>query len=140
MKILVFSEENIQRFKTKERYAVISVQDPRCDFVRLYQNPNRRGVLQLKFYDLDTPTGQENYDSYMFTVEDARKILTFVECLKDSITILCVNCVAGVSRSAGIAGAISKIYNGTDEYFFKHYLPNSLVYRTILDTYYKDKI
>lgn len=140
MKILVFSEEEMKKFKTEERYAVISVQDPSYDFIDLDYGYKMQGLLQLKFYDLDAPTGQENYDKYLFTVEDARKIIRFVDCVKNRTDVLCVNCVAGISRSAGIAGAISKIYNGADEFYFNHYCPNRFVYRTILDTYYKDRL
>jgi len=138
MKIKVFSELEIQRFKTDEKHIVISVQDPNYDFVRLPEQKSRLGLIGLWFYDLDKDTGQFPYDRFLFTKNHALTILNFVNEWKDKVDLICVNCVAGISRSAGIAGALSKILNGNDDYYFKHYCPNMLVYRIILNEYYDD--
>jgi len=137
MNILVFSENNIKNFVTNKTHAVISIQDPDCDFIKLPKNPNCVATSKYKFYDFDSPTGQKNYDLWLFEKQDAEKILEFVESIKNKIELLCVHCVAGISRSAGVAGALSKIYNNDDSYYFKHYCPNMLVYRIILNTYYE---
>ena len=50
----------------------------------------------------------------------------------DEIEWIIVHCEAGVSRSAGAVAALSKLLNGDDSYFFKHFLPNTLVYKLIL--------
>ena len=46
----------------------------------------------------------------------------------------------GISRSAGVAAALSYIITQDDTWVFiaPRYLPNRLVYRTILDIYYRD--
>lgn len=137
MKILVFSEREIQKFTTDKKYAIISIQDPDCDFIALQKPKNCLGINLHKFYDFDKPTGQKNYDLWLFEKQDAEKIISFIESIKNDIEILCINCVAGISRSAGVAGALAKIYNNDDSEYFKKYCPNMLVYRSILNSYYE---
>jgi predicted protein tyrosine phosphatase len=139
MNIKVFSQKAIGEFKTDKSHAVISIQDPFEKFVYLPKNKNRVGVLKLKFYDFDGEQGIPIYDAHLFTEKDANYILNFVERIKDRVDLICVNCVAGVSRSAGIASALSKIYNNDDSYYFKHYCPNMFIYRTILNIHYNEK-
>ena len=136
MKIKVFNEEEIQHFKTEEKHIVISIQDPNYDFVKLPEQQSRLAWLGFHFYDLDKDTEVFPYSRFVFNSEQAKEILKFVEDWKDSIDLICVNCCAGISRSAGVAAALSKILNGNDSYYFKQYLPNMLVYRTILTEYY----
>ena len=136
MKIEVFNELDIQKFKTDKEHIVISIQGPNFDFVKLPEQKSRLDWIGLTFYDLDRDTGQFPYDRFIFTKSQADLILQFVDKWKDRINLILINCVAGISRSAGVAAALSKIINGEDSYFFKHYLPNSKVYSTILNTYY----
>lgn len=58
MKILVFSELEIQRFKTDEKHIVISIQDPNYDFVKLPEQNSRLDWIGFKFYDLDKDIGK----------------------------------------------------------------------------------
>lgn len=136
MEILIHCEYSIQKFESNRKYAIISIQDPNYDFVPLKKSTNLLGVLQLKCYDFDRETGQKNYDKHLFSVEQAKEILDFVDNLKNKIDVLCVNCVAGVSRSAGVGAILNKIYNGNDMYYFNNYCPNMLIYRTIYNLYY----
>lgn len=140
MKIKVFNEEEIQRFKTEEKHIVISIQDPNYDFVKLPEQISRLAWLGLHFYDLDKDTEVFPYSRFVFKSEQAKEILKFVEDWKDSVDLICVNCCAGISRSAGVAAALSKILNSDDSYYFKHYLPNMLVYRKLLTKYYEKDI
>jgi len=75
-----------------------------------------------------------------FTEIQARKILKFVEHYQLDVDLVCINCEAGISRSAGIAGALAHIYLGkeAEQYFFDAYYPNRHVYSTILKAYYKE--
>jgi len=137
MKIEVFNERDIQKFITDKKHIVISIQDPNYDFISLPINSNRLDCIRLRFYDLDEETNDYPYDQLLFTEEHAKIILDTVEMWKDKINLICINCCAGISRSAGIAAALNHIYNGNDDYFFQTYIPNRLVYRTILKTYYE---
>ena len=136
MKIKVFNENSIQTFLTEEKHIVISVQDPSYDFVKLPEQESRLNFLGLYFYDLDEDTGIFPYSRFVFTQNHAKIILNFIDTWKDKVDLICINCVVGRSRSVGIAGALSKILNGDDTYYFKHYCPNMLVYRTILTERY----
>ena len=142
MKIKVFGELEIQRFKTNEEHIVISVQDPNYDFVKLPEQKSRLGWIGLKLHDSDTnicpETSKENTNIVLFNKLHAQSILNFLNEWKNGVNLICINCGVGISRSAGIAGALSKILNGDDDYYFKNYCPNMLVYRTILNEYYGD--
>lgn len=52
---------------------------------------------------------------------------------KDKINLIICQCEAGISRSAGVAGALSKVLNKDDSKIFEDYCPNMLVYRTVLE-------
>jgi predicted protein tyrosine phosphatase len=145
MKIQVFNELEIQRVVTEEKHIVISIQDPSCEFVTLPNQSSRLDYLGLKFYDIDD-VYISNFDEWCnerkitgFNKNDAKLILDFVMKWKDKIDLILVNCCSGISRSSAIAGALSKILNGNDEFYFKHYIPNRLVYRYILEEYYETK-
>ena len=62
----------------------------------------------------------------------AKEIVDFVEEYRYVVGTIIRQCEAGISRSAGIAAALSKCINGDDKYFFNRYLPNSLVYSKII--------
>ena len=49
--------------------------------------------------------------------------------------MMIIQCDAGVSRSAGVAGALMKYYNGDDSEIFENpkYRPNMRCYRTMLN-------
>lgn len=79
---------------------------------------------------------KEELNLVLFTPENAKAILEFTKFYLSKVELVAVNCEAGISRSSAIAGALSKIFNNTDEYFFKNYCPNSLVYRTILEVHF----
>lgn len=94
---------------------------------------NRIGLLQVKFHDIDFAS--DNYIT--FNKNHAQQILDFAKNIWDKADILLVHCEAGLSRSAATAAALSKIYFGTDEEFFKYpYTPNMLIYRTILNLHH----
>jgi predicted protein tyrosine phosphatase len=132
MKIIVLSEREIQDFKTDLTHVVISIRSNGAKQVELPYVESRIGTLFFEFHDLDEPIG----DLELFSKEQAETILLFVEGLKDIVDLVVCQCEAGISRSAGVASALSFIYNGDDSYFFRNYLPNRRVYRLILETYY----
>ena len=162
MKIKVLSRQEFEKFISNEPYIVISITDPNSEKVNPYKT--FLDILSLQFHDIDKPlvnrkdckfckgTGKDKMfrdanDKYYsclhctekdiihFTEENAKQILDFIEKYKNEVDLIVVHCEAGISRSAGVAGALSLIYNGTDEYYFKHYLPNILCYRKILNNY-----
>ena len=136
MKIKVLSRLEFEKFESKEPYIAISITDPNSEPVIVNGNDdNFQSMLSLQFYDLDKDTEVFPYSRFIFNERDAKQILDFVDVYKDNIDMICIHCEAGISRSAGIASALSLIYNGEDQYYFDHYIPNMLVYRTILDVW-----
>ena len=69
--------------------------------------------------------------------EDAKRIVKTVKEWADKVDTIYVHCDAGVSRSAGVAAAISKVLTGDDEYFYTCglYVPNPLCYRKVLNAF-----
>ncbi len=73
----------------------------------------------------------------------ANNIVNFVNNFNEIDTII-VHCDAGQSRSAGVAAAIAKFFNGDDEQFFSgggmygspRYTPNRLAYRKVLQAFH----
>jgi predicted protein tyrosine phosphatase len=86
-------------------------------------------ILRIGFFDIDG-----NYPASFgrMTIDDAELIADVVARNLDKHII--VHCDAGQSRSAGIAAALSKYYNDTDDMFFNNprYVPNMFCYRLML--------
>jgi len=94
--------------------------------------------LPLQYHDMDDTGGGKVIpgDGYtLFDEEMADQVVDFMEKAKQCNVLIC-HCDAGISRSAGTAAAISKYYTGEDQRFFNEYIPNKLVYRTILNAFY----
>lgn len=132
--IKVFSRQNVEKFITDLPHIVISIRDPGSERVNLPDNPNCIAQLFLDFHDID---GEKDFtDHKTFSGEDAASILKVVGLTFPYINLIVVNCEAGISRSAGIAAALSVLLGIGDEEFFNPrgpYQPNRWVYRTILN-------
>lgn len=146
MKIFVASRESvcgiIKRLQTDEpdsKVIVISITDPNSKPVNLPLLD--LDVLRLSFHDLD-----QTYPGHaiiLFDTDMAHQIKGFVEERLDwaknprsgwDDLAIVVHCEAGISRSAAVAGALSKYLLGDDSKFFRTpYLPNRMVYRTLLN-------
>ena len=120
--------------KENHTVVVISIIDPECDPVNL--PVPETDVLRLGFHDLDNtyPCTQ----IVLFDTNMALKIKLFIEQKihqhgPDDLIVV-VHCEAGISRSAGVAGALAKHFLGTDKEFFTYpFLPNRLAYRLLLN-------
>lgn len=131
MKFLVMSEREILNYKVKDTHIIISITSPKSNTAIIPYKSNCLDILYLEFHDLD-----RNYpeiDCHLVSPSDAKKVWDFVNKYKDKIQLIICQCEAGISRSAGTAAALSKVLNNRDTEFFKKYLPNILVYRTILN-------
>ena len=103
---------------------------------------SRIDVLRLQFDDWDDEqrikikaryqNSQKMKDMIFFSEEHAKQLVDFVRKYLNDIELIICQCDAGISRSAGMAAALSKCIENDDKIFFKNYLPNSLVYSTIL--------
>lgn len=134
MDFLVMGEREIKNYNTDKTHIIISIRSPDALPIIIPYRKKCLNIARLSFHDLDgthvpTPAMRVN----LFTPEDAKKILNFVTRYILNVELIICQCEAGISRSAGVAGALSKIIDGDDTEIFKHYLPNMLVYRTILN-------
>lgn len=135
--IKVFSRDSLEKYIKNigfnEPTIVISISCP-SDLVPrylLYNIKNMVDKIFVKFDDVECDWG--GYTS--MSDEDAKNIVNFVFKHNDVNNIV-VHCDAGISRSAGVAAALSKIFNNDDmEYFSQEsiYEPNMCCYREILN-------
>ena len=132
-KFMVLNRSGVGYIQIKEmNHAFISIIDPGSEEIKLRTNPFTMGVLRMAFHDLDKPI--VGYD--LFSKEEAKQILDFINSIKNKIDLIIVNCEAGISRSAAVACSLSKILNGEDTWLIKRYnLYNRHIYNTIMSTY-----
>lgn len=137
-KFLVFSRREVPAEEMiKDDHIVISITEPTSQFPNYGENKARKGLLQVKFIDVDKLVpGHKKSD--IITIQKAQEIIDFINKYKYINLILC-QCDAGISRSSAVAAALSRIMNNDDSYIFENprFRPNMLVYRTILNTYYR---
>ena len=124
----VRSAYNAELFRCDRPWAAISI-SMLGDFPVLSED-QREGLLQLAFADTADP---ERPDS--FTSSLAAELLDFVDKMWDRVEVLLVHCEAGLSRSPGVAAALSRIYYGDDGPWFEYDFPNSLIYQLLIDGY-----
>lgn len=145
MKFEVHSEDSIKRICSSEPFAIISILSPgrNIDFGDVLNTSKFVGILNLRFHDIDdayiSNFEQWKKERNLISFDDdmAEQILTFMLYIKDFTNVIYIHCEAGISRSAGVASALAKIYNKDDSFYFKYYVPNRYVYSTILKTYYE---
>lgn len=90
-------------------------------------------TLFLHFEDFDTEL--PGWSIQPIQKEDAEKIAAFAMINKHNGRNFIVQCDAGVSRSAGVAAALMKYFNGDDAPIFNNpqYCPNMRCYRMVLE-------
>ncbi len=126
-KIRVMSREEIGRADFRRPVAVISVRGPKGPVATFPKGAGVVDVLRLEFDDVDDPR-----EGAAMTDDQARQVLEFAaRHLAAGIAIVC-QCEAGVSRSAGIAAALSRIHFGHDGEFHRTHRPNAWVRRVLL--------
>jgi predicted protein tyrosine phosphatase len=125
MRFLVLNRARVARVKPNVPYVVISITDPDAPDADVVESPLRMGLLRLKFYDLDDRyAGLEGPEP-----EHADRIVRFVREHLLRADLIVTQCEAGISRSSGVAAALSRWLNGHDEEFFERYIPNRRLYR-----------
>lgn len=130
MKFIVKSRSEIHNaFHPGGGSVLISITDPDKD--HCIPSGKYVDVLCIKFHDADL----QSNGIKLIDEKISQEIINFV--VKNlNVDYIVVNCEAGISRSAGTAAALSKIFKGDDsdvvraKPFF-----NRKVYRTILETW-----
>lgn len=117
-------------------HVIISITDLPSDPAEIPDNPACLAILRMSFPDRDTFS--KNGPNDLFSKEQARTIWNFVFKHKGSINSIMVHCTMGVSRSPGVAAALSNIINGDDMDYFKRFTPNRYVYRMLLEVWHDE--
>ena len=149
MHLLVLNRDSIKTYATPKKHALIQIYchddypeplndlDTRIDTLKVsFDDWNAEQKLEI---ERDFQHSAQAKKFIYFSEEHAKQIIDFIKKYIDNIELIIVQCDAGISRSAGVAAALSKCLNGDDEYFFKRYLPNSLVYSTIMKEWNKNE-
>ncbi|UCB44911.1 MAG: hypothetical protein JSV25_11930 [Spirochaetota bacterium] len=133
-KIHIKGEREIGNFiqAINDDFVLISITSPEEDWASIPENVNCRGVLRLKFHDIEHPA----HGYVHFSDDHAAKIKDFVEEYNYVKVIIC-QCEAGISRSAGVASALLKQYGMDENEIFTKgfYMPNLLVYKKMLKAF-----
>jgi predicted protein tyrosine phosphatase len=110
-------------------YFVISIVPFNFKEANLKKSSNQKAVLRLMFNDVtDGKTSMND--------EQAEQVRDFVlENLKNGVHSCIIHCTAGISRSAGVGAAISKVINGDDSEFFLSFMPNAHCYKKVLEAF-----
>jgi len=139
MKFLINNKGTARNFTCDQKWSCISISSRKDEWPEL-QSENRVSVLRLAFADVSNVDWARIYgfpEEAIFGEETARSILNFYDsAVQQGAEVMMVHCEAGVSRSPGVAAALSKIHLGTDQEFFDRYTPNMLVYSKILTEHY----
>jgi len=143
MNITIMSRKDAIQYCSHEhdnKTIIISISDPAMLYRTKPSKSKTNGVidvLRLSFADADRAGmdiyGREVDETDLMTDDDARKVVEFLNRYPNVDVI--VHCDAGISRSSGVAAAISKYYTGSDKEIFNsfHYYPNMWCYRKTLE-------
>lgn len=148
MQFIVLSRDEVEKFDCEKPYILISITCPKDIEPTLQISETRVDILKMRFHDWDIKAKElllsDKYsvnprtaEWVFFSEAHAQEIIKFVNQHINKVDLIVVNCAAGISRSAGVAAALSKCLTGEDAYFFEHYIPNSLVYSTIIQEWHK---
>ena len=136
LKLQVLDRSLARTVTHTEPYAVISIGEPQMKSAPLAASPQCQSVLRLHFSDVasDLPRLRSLTHVAPFTPEMARQIADFArEQIRNGVNLIVVHCEAGMSRSAGVATALSQFYNHDETPFLAHYRPNAHVRRLLLE-------
>ena len=126
-------------FSEEQVYGIISISNGYKDQAQL----RYKGFHFLEFFhfdDVDKNTAYYDMETksykglYPMTMSQARLIAHIIKQNWNIITVLIIQCGAGISRSAGIAGAVYKHFIGDDSFIFDSpkYKPNMHCYSLLL--------
>lgn len=142
MKIFVMSRANAKRasYSWSIPVLIISITDTDKHLNSFSKNnPNIKAVCKVQFDDVDYETKLPH--EMLMSEADAFKIKQYVDTYKDEVESIIVHCEAGISRSSGIAAAIGKVLNGSDDFIFdnRRFCPNMHCYSLMLRTLMLDE-
>lgn len=143
MKIYAFSKKEISEYihSIFNNFILISITGPEAEggeFIEL-ESEYMLDRLYLRISDTNKNSWSSTENSIYCDEKIAKEVYDFCKKYENDVEYILVQCDAGVSRSAGMAAALSKYYNGDDTPFFRSlgYIPNMEIYSTILKYFMK---
>ncbi len=124
----------------REKFSTIRfISPPPLNDYRLTRTPNYIDDMLIICDNMSPLTRNVKNQLTCFSEKNASDIVDFVEQNKKAMELLIVACEAGISRSAGAAAALGKIYLGNDDFIFdsERYRPNMYIYQMILKIWQK---
>jgi len=114
-------------------YILISIQDPDLPEIDLDEPANCRGILRMRFDDIDHPASGQT----LFSRDDAAEILDFVQEHAHDVSVIACHCKMGMCRSPAVIGALSMLMTGDasvlkDRRGKAKYRPNRHIYNTMM--------
>ena len=133
--ICVMSRNLAHKYSFKpheEKTAIVSINNVDSGFVNFRNNNKNNIVAVLSLFFDDVCSDEPN----CMNENDAEKIAEFAKSIVNKVDKIIVHCEAGVSRSAGVAAALMKYFNGDDMPIFENpqYCPNMYCYSMMLNT------
>lgn len=129
MDFLIWDRASVESLTLDRSHLLVSIKDPHRDLPAFSTDPKRIRTIQYDFYDEDN----ESLQRQPIQQCQAQSVVENVNAIKETIDLIVVHREAGLCRSAAVGAALSKWLNGTDELFFKYYMPNMKVYRMVLE-------
>lgn len=100
--------------------------------IPIYLKKPHYNLVHTEFFNFNDET-LELPHLHSITDDDAKRIANTVKKYQDKVKQIFVHCDAGISRSAGVAAAISKYLNNDDfKWFSPPYCPNMACYTKVL--------
>lgn len=141
LRLKVMNRVDAQKFSREfhdEPFYILSIRSfDSCSPSFDEENPCLQEVLYMQFADVECKGHPD-----CILEEDGQEIYRWAKSLPDDALVI-VHCRAGRSRSSATAAALAYIFNDkNDEEFWQYppYVPNGLVYRTILYAWQRDKL
>jgi predicted protein tyrosine phosphatase len=137
IQLLVLSREEARSVAPQVPYIVISITDPEKEDAVIADSYLRLAIFRLKFHDIlgtDSVLLADSSSTYerAMTQKEAQAALNFVREHLEKVKLIVCHCEAGISRSAAVAAALSRMLNSQDQFFFDNYWPNRWVYELLL--------
>lgn len=100
---------------------------------RFVENDRCKGVLTLLFDDIERPVD----GLVLFSEEQARQVIDFIQAHRRDTDTLLVHCYAGQSRSRAVGAFAVRMLGGDNAAYFRTGVPNAWVYETLLRVWEK---
>jgi len=127
--LMTKSDFNDSNIEDQTKLAIISITGGEPSDKHYFKR-SHANVLNISFYDIDEAVEISGVKHEPITVEQARRIIDFIEVNQNKNYI--IHCVAGVSRSGAVAQFITDFYGWADKSTFNYQYGKKIIPNTIV--------